>query len=163
MWIESHFKSFFFFMRHKCYLFTLKITPRWHQCWDHLSIQVRPSILTFPVCQSYDIRAATGIQTQQLGLNVDSLETTESSWGQTSVCQSLCVQGNRINTAANCQVKLKPRTGWCFSVTRKLTSQAGTCQMCTSAGVNLFDCLWPASLLCFQWQKMNWPWCESHT
>lgn len=62
----------------------------------------------FP-CHNCDIRAPAGIQAQQLGPNVDSLESTESSWGQTSVCQSPGNHGNRVNTAANCQVKLKPR------------------------------------------------------
>ena len=117
-------------MKHTCW-------SRWgHKSWLFL-------------CHSCDIRAPPGIQTQQLGLNVDSLETTESSWGQTSVCQSRCIQGNRVNTAANCQVKLKPRPGWCFSVTRKLTLHAGRCQMCSSVCINLFDSLWPLSFMYF--------------
>lgn len=113
-----------------------------HTCWSRWG---NKSWLF--LCHSCDIRAPTGIQTQQLGLNVDSLETTESSWGQTSVCQFCCIHGNRVNTTANCQVKLKPQPGWCFSVTRKLTLHAGRCQMCTSVGINLFNSLWPLSFL----------------
>lgn len=123
------------------YLSGLKVT---HTCWSRWG-----NISWFFLCHSSDIRAPTGIQIQQLGLNVDSLETTESSWGQTSVCQSRCIHGNRVNTAANCHVKLKPRPGWCFSVTRKLTLHAGRCQMCTSVGINLFDSHWPLPFIFF--------------
>ncbi|KAF0037365.1 hypothetical protein F2P81_010239 [Scophthalmus maximus] len=58
-----------------------------------------------------DIRAPAGIQTQQLGLNVDSLETAESSWGRTSVCQSRCIHGNQINTQQTVRLNLSPGPG----------------------------------------------------
>lgn len=113
-----------------------------YACWSRWANQSQ-----YFSCHSCDIRAPAGIQTQQLVLNVDSSETNESSWGQTSVCQSPCSHGNQVNTAANCQVKLKPPPGWCFSVTRKLALHAARCQICTSVGINLFDCLWPMPLI----------------
>lgn len=101
MLIEQLFWVFLMVPKLGLYLHALNET---HTCWSRWG---HKSCLF--LCHSCDIRAPPGIQTQQLGLNVDSLETTENSCGRSSVCQSRCVHGDQVNTAANCQVKLKPR------------------------------------------------------
>lgn len=101
-WTFDNFSAF-----HRCsalgtkiYLSGFNATQSWWSRWGNKSCVF--------LCHSCAMRAPAGIQAQQLVLNVDSLETTESSWGQTSVCQSPCIHGNQVNTEANCQVKLKP-------------------------------------------------------